>query len=67
MPSNTSLVLNWPKQVIQCQGSHIKNGGEGGIQTHETLARPPDFKTGAFDYSEYFINFIKPYITRLND
>ena len=45
---------NWSKQVIQCLGSHIKNGGEGGIRTHGTLARSPVFKTGAFDHSAYF-------------
>ena len=28
-----------------------KNGGEGGIRTHGTLARTPVFKTGAFDHS----------------
>ena len=45
------MVLNWSRQVIQCLGSHIKNGGEGGIRTHGTLARSPVFKTGAFDHS----------------
>ena len=29
----------------------MKNGGEGGIRTHGTLARSPVFKTGAFDHS----------------
>ena len=33
----------------------MKNGGEGGIRTHGTLARSPVFKTGAFDYSADFI------------
>ena len=27
------------------------NGGGGGIRTHETLARLPVFKTGAFNHS----------------
>ena len=49
---------NWFKQVIQCLGSHINNGGEGGIRTHETLARPTVFKTGAFDHSADFTDFI---------
>ena len=39
------------KQVIQCLGSTLKNGGEGGMRTHGTLARSPVFKTGAFDDS----------------
>jgi hypothetical protein len=29
----------------------IQNGGGGGIRTHETLARLPVFKTGAFNRS----------------
>ena len=31
--------------------SSQKNGGEGGIRTHGTLARSPVFKTGAYDHS----------------
>jgi hypothetical protein len=27
------------------------SGGEGGIRTHEALANPPVFKTGAFNRS----------------
>ncbi len=27
------------------------NGGEGGVRTHDTVARMPVFKTGAFDHS----------------
>ncbi len=33
------------------QAREIKNGGEGGIRTHETIARPPVFETGAFSHS----------------
>ena len=29
----------------------IKNGGEGGIRTHDGLAPMPVFKTGAFNRS----------------
>ena len=28
---------NWAKPVIQCLGSHIKNGGEGGFEPTERL------------------------------
>ena len=31
--------------------STVCNYGQGGIRTHETLARPPVFKTGAFNRS----------------
>ena len=34
------------------------NGGEGGIRTHGTLARSPVFKTGAFDHSADFTDFV---------
>ena len=36
----------------------MKNGGEGGIRTHGTLARSPVFKTGAFDHSADFTDFV---------
>ena len=58
LPSNTSLVLNWSKQVIQCLGNHMKNGGEGGIRTHGTLAHMTVFKTGVFDHSADFTDFV---------
>jgi hypothetical protein len=29
----------------------VKAGGWGGIRTHETVARLPVFKTGAFNHS----------------
>ena len=48
------IVFNNSKQLIQCLVSHLKNGGEGGIRTHGTLARSPVFKTGAFDHSADF-------------
>ena len=50
--------LNWSKQVIQCLGSINRNGGEGGIRTHGTLARSPVFKTGAFDHSATSPNYL---------
>ena len=43
-----------------------KNGGKGGVRTHGTLARSPVLKTGAFDHSACFTDFVEPYITRLN-
>ena len=52
------MVLNWSKQVIQGLGSNKKNGGEAGIQTHGTLTRLPVFKTGAFDHSADFTDFV---------
>ena len=52
------MVLNWSKQIIQCLGSHIKNGGEGGIKTKGTLIRSPVFKTGAFDHSADLTDFV---------
>ena len=45
-------------QVIQCLGSISLNGGEGGIRTHGTLARSLVFKTGAFDHSTDFTDFV---------
>ena len=58
LASNTSLVLSWSKQVIQFLGSHIRNGGEGGIRTHGTLTRSPVFKTGAFEHSANLPNYL---------
>jgi hypothetical protein len=29
----------------------VENGGEGGIRTHDTVARMPHFECGAFDHS----------------
>ena len=29
----------------------VQNGGEGGIRTHDTVARMPHFECGAFDHS----------------
>ena len=42
------------------RGSHVKDlvgrgllrGGEGGIRTHGTVSRTPDFKSGSFDHSD---------------
>ena len=47
----------------------MKNGGEGGIRTHGTLARSPVFKTGAFDHSatspiKMYVTFIYKYINK---
>src|SRR6478672_3862455 len=32
-------------------GGACVSGGEGGIRTHGTLARTPDFESGTFDHS----------------
>ena len=34
-----------------CGGFFLLLGGEGGIRTHGTLARTPDFESGTFDHS----------------
>ena len=30
---------------------HLTTGGEGGIRTHGTVTRTPDFESGTFDHS----------------
>src|SRR5450759_2858463 len=34
--------------------SHFRSGGKGGIRTHGTENRTPDFESGAFDHSATF-------------
>jgi hypothetical protein len=36
---------------IKGERGGFKNGGEGGIRTHDPLARMPVFKTGAINHS----------------
>ncbi len=36
---------------LALHGHEARTGGEGGIRTHETLARPTVFKTVAFNHS----------------
>src|SRR5581483_258256 len=33
------------------RGRSLESGGEGGIRTHGTLTRTPDFESGTFDHS----------------
>lgn len=41
--------------------SDIRNGGWGGIRTHETLSRLPVFKTGAFNRSATHPSMLRYY------
>ncbi len=51
--------LSEPSAYVTASAKGIlKNGGEGGIRTHGTLARSPVFKTVALDYSSDFTELL---------
>ena len=45
----TGTCLLWLRHPIE--NKHVKDGGRGGIRTHGTVARTPDFESGAFNHS----------------
>ena len=38
-------------RLMRCILATYKSGGRGGIRTHGTIARTPDFESGTFDHS----------------
>ena len=49
--STSGTVSTGKKKAAGFSGFVLCNGGEGGIRTHGTLARTPDFESGTFDHS----------------